>query len=70
MSDTGKKHFIKKVEWPNRLSKWYLRPYVDPSGSAFSSGDVSESKLLSVEFLGRNALSQSTSEWCSRPGFA
>ena len=64
-----KKDYVKKVSWENRLSKWYLRPYVDQAGSPFSANGVQESELLSSYHL-RNILSEDSSEYCARQGIA
>ena len=65
-----KRDFAKKVPWENRLSKWFLRPYVEQGGSPFSGGrGVAESSLLTSWHLS-NVLDETCSEYCARQGIA
>ena len=65
-----KREFAKKVPWENRLSKWFLRPYVEQGGSPFSGGrGVAESSLLTSWHLS-NVLDETCSEYCARQGIA
>lgn len=64
-----KREYAKKVPWESRLSKWYLRPYVDQAGSPFTAGQMSESELLSTLHL-TTVLGEATSEYCARQGVA
>ncbi|CAK9046098.1 Uncharacterized protein SCF082_LOCUS25990, partial [Durusdinium trenchii] len=58
-----KRDFAKKVPWENRLSKWFLRPYVEQGGSPFSGGrGVAESSLLTSWHLS-NVLDETCSEY-------
>ena len=65
----AKKDWAKKIPWNDRLGKYYLRPYVDQSGSPFVTGAFEEKDLLSSWQLGQ-VLSEGCSEYCARQGVA
>ena len=65
---TAKKDWHKKVPWSDRLSKYFLRPYVDQVGSPFA-GAADEKDLLSTWHL-QGVLGQTCSEYCARQGVA
>ena len=66
---TEKKDYVKKVQWNDRLSKYYLRPYVDQQGSPFVLNGQEEGTLLSSWNLG-SVLGPDCSEYCARQGIA
>ena len=64
-----KKDWARKVPWQDRISKYYLRPYVDKSGSPFAGGSMEEKDLLTSWNLS-SVLNEGCSEYCSRQGLA
>ena len=64
-----KKDWVRKVPWNDRLSKYYLRPYVDRTGSPFVSGSLEERDLLSSWNFG-SVMNETCSEYCGRQGVA
>ena len=65
----AKKDWARKVPWNDRLSKYYLRPYVDQGGSPFVTGNMTEKDMLSAWHLS-GVLNESCSEYCARQGIA
>ena len=65
---TAKKNWVRKVPWSDRLSKYFLRPYVDQAGSPFA-GTADEKDLLTSWHL-QGVLDQTCSEYCARQGVA
>ncbi|CAE7539565.1 unnamed protein product [Symbiodinium sp. CCMP2456] len=64
----AKKSWVRKVPWSDRLSKYFLRPYVDAAGSPFA-GTADEKDLLTSWHL-QGVLDQTCSEYCARQGVA
>lgn len=64
-----KKDWVRKVQWNDRLPKYYLRPYVDQAGSPFVTGNLEEKDLLSTRDLAA-VMAETCSEYCSRQGVA
>eukprot|EP00971_Amphidinium_carterae_P334471 6469781-Amphidinium_carterae.2 len=73
--------YTKKVEWGNRISKWFLRPYTTAScgsGLAVPANTTSKDflraqcahRLCSTQYWAKNVLSEESSEYCRRPGVA
>ena len=66
---SGKKDWLRKVAWGDRLPKYFLRPYVDQTGSPFAGGSIEEKNLLSTSHL-QTVLDEKCSEYCARQGVA